>query len=150
MFKKNSFIIKQKKSKLSNDKKLNSINLNKGRRLSSNVNMDEKLKVSLETFKIFQMNQLKKKKSQYKKQANYSERKTDILEEKDEYEDKKSKNTKRGEDSPNSKISNSSNSLLQKMTLRTKSPKTKSNKCKNIINEDNNTLLDKKDVKKVV
>ena len=112
--------------------------------------MDEKLKVSLEKFKNFQMNQLKKKKSQYKKQANYSERKSDIIEEKDEYEDKKSKNTKRGEDSANSKSSNSSDSLLQKMTIRTKSPKTKSNKGKNIINEDNNTLLDKKNVKKVV
>ena len=155
-------LIKQRRSNMY-DKQLNLLNLNKGRRLSANVNMDDKLKKSLERFKLFQLNHLNKKNT--KNNKNFLN-KNDIIEEsKEEYEGKKKEplhnfkdnNTlKILEESENSKSSShSNNSSKSKRSSRSNSnkkeyKKNKDNKedIKNVTFNDNNMNNKKKSLKK--
>jgi hypothetical protein len=77
---------KSKERKSVYNKKFNVNNLNT-RRLSSNVNMDQELQNSLEKFKNFQINQIKKKSSMKKKYLNQN----GIIEESKEEEENKGK-----------------------------------------------------------
>ena len=61
--KKNTQKKPNKQGKNANDKKVNISNVNKGRRMTSNINIDEQLKSDLDKFKKFQMNHKKGKKN---------------------------------------------------------------------------------------
>ena len=131
--------IRQRRSNMY-DKKLNVLNMNKGRRFSTNVNMDDKLKTSLEKFKLFQLNQLNKKNA--KNNKNYLNKNEIIEESKEEYEGKKKKplhsfkdnNTlKILEESENSKSpSHSKNSSKSKKSSRSNSNEKEYKKIKDI------------------
>ena len=94
----------KKKGKIKFEKNINLTSVNKKRRMSSNVNMDDKLKASLEKFKDFQMNQMNK--NTKKKKNFYNQNKADIIEEsKEEYEEKFIEKRKRSASFRNKKSS---------------------------------------------
>ena len=144
------------------DKKLNIVNLNKGRRLSSNVNMDAKLKASLEKFKMLQMNISRKGTKKVSK--NYLNKGEIIEETKEEYTGRKSKRhisfkegdkkSKISEDNENSFLdsNNSSKSISNnssKNSLDIKLKNTDLNNKKGSIISKKSSIISKKSTKKM-
>ena len=76
--------LKKPGTKMTNDRR---VQINKGRRMTSNLNMDENLKSNLDKFKMFGLNQNKKGKKNAKKNANVNinvKKPEDIIEETNE------------------------------------------------------------------
>ena len=76
--------LKKPGNKVSNDRR---VQINKGRRMTSNLNMDENLKSNLDKFKMFALNQNKKGKKSSKKNVNINinvKKPEDIIEETNE------------------------------------------------------------------
>ena len=84
-----------KQGKTNNDKRVNIANVNKGRRMTSNINIDEQLKSDLDKFKKFQMNQNKIGKKNAKK--NLIKKSEEVIKETEE-EAKKDKEEEKDEE----------------------------------------------------